>query len=158
MVINFVSESAKVGKNVKIWHFAYVGDDVEIGDNCMIAPTVHVDPDVKIGDNTRIQANSVISKLTRIGNNVFIGPSVTMTNDPYPMSDRLEGITIKDNAVIGANATLMAGITIGQNSVVAMGSVVTRDVPDGVVVMGSPATIRYTKEEYEKKRKAWMEG
>lgn len=158
MVINFVSESAKVGKNVKIWHFAYVGDDVEIGDNCMIAPTVHVDPDVKIGDNTRIQANSVISKLTRIGNNVFIGPSVTMTNDPYPMSDRLVGITIKDNAVIGANATLMAGITIGQNSVVAMGSVVTRDVPDGVVVMGSPATIRHTREEYEKKRKAWMEG
>ena len=158
MVINFVSESAKVGKNVKIWHFAYVGDDVEIGDNVKIGSLVHLDYGAKVGEGTKIEGNAHISYLTKIGRNVFIGPSVTTTNDPYPMSDRLAGITIKDNAVIGANATLMAGITIGQNSVVAMGSVVTRDVPDGVVVMGSPATIRHTREEYEKKRKAWMEG
>ena len=122
---------------------------------------MHLDPDgAKVGEGTKNRGKrSTSAYLTRkIGRNVFIGPSVTTTNDPYPMSDRLAGITIKDNAVIGANATLMAGITIGQNSVVAMGSVVTRDVPDGVVVMGSPATIRHTREEYEKKRKAWMEG
>ncbi len=157
LVVNFVSESAKIGRNVKIWHFAYVGDDVEIGDNVKIGSLVHLDYGAKVGEGTKIEGNAHISYLTRIGRNVFIGPSVTTTNDPYPMSDRLAGITIRDNAVIGANATLMAGITIGQDSVVAMGSVVTRDVPDGVVVMGVPATIRYTRAEYEKKRKAWME-
>ena len=69
------------------------------------------------------------------------------------MCDKMIGVTIEDNAIIGARAVIKAGVTVGKNSVVAMGSVVTKDVPENVVVMGSPATIRYTREEYDKKKK-----
>ena len=81
-----------------------------------------------------------------------------MTNDPYPMCDKMIGVTIEDGAIIGARSVIKAGVTVGKNSVVAMGSVVTRDVPENVVVIGSPATIRYTKEEYDKKQKEWLES
>ena len=74
------------------------------------------------------------------------------------MCDKMVGVTIEDGAIIGARAVIKAGVTVGKNSVVAMGSVVTRDVPENVVVMGSPATIRYTREEYDKKQKEWLES
>ena len=158
MVVNFVSGSAKMGENVKVWHFAYVGDDVAIGNNVKIGSLVHLDYGATVGDNTSIQGNAHISHLSRIGRNVFIGPSVTFTNDPYPPSSRLAGITIKDNAIIGAGAILRAGITIGKNSVIAAGAVVTRDVPDGAVVMGNPARTRYYREEYDAKKREWERG
>jgi len=81
-----------------------------------------------------------------------------LTNDPYPMCEKMIGVTIEDNAVIGARAVIKAGVTIGKNSVVAMGAVVTRDVPDDSVVIGVPATIRYTRKEYDKKQRQWMES
>ena len=155
MVINYVAKSARIGRNVRIWHFAYVGEDVSIGDNVMIGSLVHLDRGASVGDGTHIQGNAHISHLSRIGRNVFIGPSVTFTNDPYPPSGRLAGIEIGDNAIIGAGAILRSGINIGGDSVVAMGSVVTRDVPGGSVVMGSPARVRYSREEYEAKKREW---
>ena len=158
MVTNFISEKAKIGQNVLIWHFSYVGDDTEIGDNTKIGSLVHVDYDVKIGKNCRIEGNVHLGPLDRIGDNVFIGPLVTTTNDPYPMCNKMVGVTIKDNAIIGAGSTIKAGITIGENSVVGMGSVVTRDVPENSVVIGSPATIRYSREEYDKKQRKWKES
>jgi acetyltransferase-like isoleucine patch superfamily enzyme len=158
MVTNFISEKAKIGDNVKIWHFSYVGDNTEIGDNVKIGSLVHIDYNVKIGDNTKIEGNAFIPPLSRIGKNVFIGPAVVLTNDPYPMCDKMIGVTIEDNAVIGARAVIKAGVTIGKNSVVAMGAVVTRDVPEDSVVIGVPATIRYTRKEYDKKQRQWMES
>jgi acetyltransferase-like isoleucine patch superfamily enzyme len=158
LVSNFISEKAKIGNNVKIWHFSYVGDDVEIGDNVKIGSLAHIDYNVKIGDNTKIEGQVYIAPLSRIGNNVFIGPSAVITNDPYPMCEKMVGVTIQDNVIIGARAVLKAGITVGKNSVVAMGAVVTRDVPDDSVVIGAPATIRYTRTEYDKKQKKWLEG
>ncbi len=158
MITNFISEKAKIGQNVLIWHFAYVGDDTEIGDNVKIGSLAHIDYNVKIGDNTRIEGNAYIPPLSKIGKNVFIGPAAVLTNDPYPTSDKMEGVTIEDNAIIGARAVIKAGITIGKNSVVAMGAVVERDVPKNVVVMGTPATIRKTREEYDKKQKEWKEN
>ena len=158
MVTNFISEKAKIGQNVLIWHFSYVGDDTEIGDNTKIGSLVHVDYDVKIGKNCRIEGNVHLGPLDRIGDNVFIGPLVTTTNDPYPMCNKMVGVTIKDNAIIGAGSTIKAGVTIGENSVVGMGSVVTRDVPENSVVIGSPATIRYSREEYDKKQRKWKES
>ncbi len=146
MVTNFISEKAKIGQNVQIWHFSYVGDNVEIGDN------------VKIGENTKIEGQAYIPPLSRIGKNVFIGPAAALTNDPYPMCDKMIGVTIEDNAIIGARAVIKAGVTVGKNSVVAMGAVVTRDVPENSVVIGSPATIRYTREEYDKKQRKWKES
>ena len=158
MVVNFISDKAKIGQNVKIWHFSYIGDDVEIGNNVKIGSLAHIDYNVKIGDNTKIEGQVYISPLSRIGKNVFIGPAVVLTNDPYPMCDKMIGVTIQDNAVIGARAVIKAGVTVGENSVVAMGAVVTRDVPENSVVIGSPATIRYTRKEYDKKQKQWLES
>ncbi len=155
MVTNFISKTAKIGNNVKIWHFTYIGDRVEIGDNVTIGSLTHVDYDVKIGDNTKIEGLVYIPPLSRIGKNVFIGPSAVLTNDPYPPSKKLAGVTIKDEAVVGAKAVIKAGVNIGKGSVVAMGSVVTRNIPDQVVVKGIPAKVMYSREEYDKKRKSW---
>ena len=158
MITNFVSEKAKIGDNVKIWHFSYIGDDVEIENNVKIGSLVHIDYNVKIGESTKIEGHVYIPPLSRIGKNVFIGPGVVLTNDPYPMCDKMVGVTIKDNVVIGARAVINAGVSIGKNSVVAMGAVVTRDVPEDSVVIGVPATIRYTRKEYDKKQKQWLES
>jgi acetyltransferase-like isoleucine patch superfamily enzyme len=154
-MINFISDTAKIGKNVKIWHFSYIGNNTAIGDNVSIGSLVHIDYNVKIGDNTRIEGSVYIPPLTTIGKNVFIGPCATFTNDPYPMSPKMTGVVVEDGAIIGGRAVFKAGITVGKNSVVAMGAVVTKDVPPNVVVMGHPATIRYSREEYDVKKKNW---
>ena len=143
MVTNYISDKAKIGKNVKIWHFAYVGDNVEIGN------------DVKIGDDTFIEGLVYIPPLSRIGKNVFIGPSAALTNDPYPPSEKLVGVTIEDNVIICSKAVIKAGVTIGKNSVIAMGAVVTKDVLADTVVAGVPAKQKYSREEYDKKQSEW---
>lgn len=154
-LINFISESAKIGKNVKIWHFSYVGNNTEIGDNVSIGSLVHIDYNVKIGENTRIEGSVYIPPLTKIGKNVFIGPCAAFTNDPYPMSPKMIGVVVEDGVIIGGRAVFKAGVTVGKNSVVAMGAVVTKDVPPDVVVMGHPASVRYTRDEYEAKKRNW---
>ena len=158
MVTNFISEKAKIGKNVSMWHFTYIGDDVEIGDNVKIGSLAHIDYNVKIGENTKIEGLAYIPPLSRIGKNAFIGPNAVLTNDPYPMCDKMIGITIEDGAIIGAGAVIKAGVKVGKNSVVAMGAVVTKDVPDNVVVLGNPARVKYSREEYDKKQKEWLES
>jgi len=155
MVTNFVSDKAKIGNNVKIWHYTYVGDDTEIGNNVKIGSLVHIDYNVKIGENTLIEGSVYIPPLSRIGNNVFIGPAAVLTNDPYPPSNKMVGVTIEDNVIIGSRAVIKAGVTIGKNSVVAMGAVVTKDVPENTVVIGIPAKEKYSREEYNKKQKNW---
>jgi acetyltransferase-like isoleucine patch superfamily enzyme len=155
LVTNFISEKAKIGKNVKIWHFAYVGDNTTLGDNVKIGSLAHIDYNVEIGENTMIEGLVYIPPLSRIGKNVFIGPSVSLTNDPYPPSQKMIGVTIKDGAIIGSRAVIKAGITVGKNSVVAMGAVVTKDVPDDMVVVGVPAKVKYTRSEYDKKQAKW---
>ncbi|HEU5220458.1 MAG TPA: acyltransferase [Candidatus Nitrosotalea sp.] len=158
MVTNFISEKAKLGKNVKVWHFAYVGNDTEIGDNVKIGSLAHVDYNVKIGENTMIEGLVYIPPLSRIGKNVFIGPAASLTNDPYPASKKMIGVTIEDGAVIGSRAVIKAGVKIGKNSVVAMGAVVTKDVPPNCVVVGVPAKVKYSREEYDKKKKKWEDS
>ncbi|MCH2406836.1 MAG: N-acetyltransferase [Candidatus Nitrosopelagicus sp.] len=155
MVTNYISDKAKIGKNVKIWHFAYVGDNVEIGNNVKIGSLAHIDYDVKIGDDTLIEGLVYIPPLSRIGKNVFIGPSVALTNDPYPPSEKLVGVTIEDNVIICSKAVIKAGVTIGKNSVIAMGAVVTKDVLADTVVAGVPAKQKYSREEYDKKQSEW---
>ncbi len=157
-VVNYVGKNVKMGRNVKIWHYAYVGDNVEIGDDVVIGSLAHVDRDVKIGSGTRIQGLVYIPPYTVIGRNVFIGPAAVFTNDPYPPSRRMVGVTVEDEAVIGARSVILAGVTIGRRSVVAMGSVVVRDVPPEAVVAGVPARIIYSREEYDRKRAAWESG
>lgn len=156
--INFVAPDAKIGKRVKIWNFAYVGSRTVIGNDVKIGSLAHVDYDVRIGSGSKIEGSVYISPKSRIGKNVFIGPAVVLTNDPYPPSKRMAGITIDDNAVIGARAVVRAGVRIGRNSVVAMGAVVTKDVPPEKVVMGVPARVVYTRKEFDAKMKAWEAG
>ena len=93
--------------------------------------------------------------LVRIGDRVFVGPGVIFTNDPYPMSDKMVGVTVEDDAIVCAGSVLRPGITIGARSVIGMGAIVTRDVPPESVVFGNPATEKYTREIYLKKKAEW---
>jgi acetyltransferase-like isoleucine patch superfamily enzyme len=154
-VRNYVAKTAKIGKNVKIWHFAYVGSEAEIGDNVMIGSLTHIDYKVKIGDNTRIEGSVYIPPLTVIGKNVFIGPAAAFTNDPYPMSPKMVGVIVEDGAIIGSRSVFKPGVRVGRNSVVAMGAVVTKDVVPETVVMGHPAKPVYSRAEYDRKKKEW---
>jgi acetyltransferase-like isoleucine patch superfamily enzyme len=156
--VNYVASDAKIGKNVRIWHFAYVGSKTTVGDNVKIGSLAHVDYDVKIGSGTMIEGMVYIPPLSKIGKNVFIGPAAVLTNDPYPPSKRMIGITIEDEAIIGARAVIRAGVRVGRRAVVAMGAVVTKDVPPGMVVMGVPAKVAYTREEFDAKMKKWERG
>jgi len=156
--LNFVAPDAKLGKNVRIWNFAYVGSGTIVGDNVKIGSLAHVDYGVSIGSGTKIEGSAYIPPLSKIGKNVFIGPAAVLTNDPYPPSRRMIGVTIEDGAVIGARAVIKAGVTVGRGSVVAMGAVVTKDVPRGKVVMGIPARVVYTRKEFDTKMRKWEAG
>ncbi len=156
--LNFIARDAKLGKNVKVWHFAYVGSGTRIGDNVSIGSLAHVDYNVTVGANTRIEGSVYIPPLTRIGTNVFIGPAAVITNDPYPMSKKMIGVTIEDGAVVGGGSVIKAGVTVGKRSVVAMGAVVTKDVPPGTVVLGIPAKAVYSRKEYDAKKLKWESG
>jgi acetyltransferase-like isoleucine patch superfamily enzyme len=154
-VPNLISPEATLGENVRVWNFAYVGPNTTIGDNTKIGSLAHVDYNVVIGKNCKIEGLAYIAPLSRIGDGVFIGPSAVLTNDPYPLSDRMIGVKVEDGAIICAGAVVKAGVTVGRNSVVGMGSIVTKDVPPNSVVVGVPAKQVYSRDEYEKKRLEW---
>lgn len=147
----FVDITAKVkdttiGKGSKIWSFANVYG-CEIGENCSIGAYVEIQSDAKIGNNVIISSHSFICSLVTIGDNVFIGHGVMTINDLFPPSRRRTGTTaewkrtyIGNNAIIGSNATLLP-VTIGDGAVIGAGSVVTKDVPPGIIVAGNPAQV-----------------
>ena len=154
-VIQYIGKNVKLGLNVRKWHFTYIGDNTEIGDNTKIGSLVHIDYNVKIGKDCKIEGMAYIPPLTRIGDRVFIGPGVIFTNDPYPMSDKMIGVTVEDDAIVCAGSVLRPGITVGARSVIGMGAIVTRDVPPESVVYGNPAHAKYTKEIYKQKKAEW---
>lgn len=143
-------QSQNIGKDTRIWQFCVVLEGAVIGDNCNINAQVLIENDVIIGDNVTIKSGVQVWDGTRIEDNVFIGPNATFTNDLLPRSkqypEAFSGITLKQNSSIGANATLLPGISIGERAMVGAGAVVTKDVPDCAVVVGNPAkVIRYIK-------------
>jgi len=138
-----VSDAAVIGEGTKIWNQAQVRERAVIGDSCIISKNVYVDIDVKIGNRVKIQNNVNVYHGVEIEDDVFIGPSATFTNDMYPraFTDGFEvyRTLVKKGASIGANATIVCGVTIGEYAMVGAGSVVTKDVENNSLVVGNPA-------------------
>ncbi|KSW11471.1 acyltransferase [Pyrodictium occultum] len=153
-----VYERAVLGDGVETGHNVVVREDTIVGEGTVIGTGVVVDGRARIGRGVRIETGVYIPPGTVIGDRVFIGPRAVFTNDRYPPSRRLAGAVVEDEAVIGANATILPGVRVGRRAVVAAGSVVTRDVPPETVVAGVPARPVASREEYEEKRRRWEAG
>ena len=141
-----IVETEEIGAGTKIWHFAHVREKAKIGKNCNIGKGVYIDTEVEIGDNVKIQNFVSVYKGVTIEDDVFIGPGVTFTNDLYPRSfiwndDIIAHTKVKKGASIGAHATIIGGITIGEYALVGAGSVVTKDVVPFGLVYGNPARL-----------------
>lgn len=133
-----------IGEGTVIWHDCNLYR-CKTGKNCKIASFVEIGEGVTIGNNCKIEAFVFICKGVTIGDSVFIGPHVCFTNDKHPtVSDRwaIKETIVKDGASIGANSTILPGLTIGKNAVIGAGSVVAEDVPDNAVVYGNKAKRR----------------
>jgi acetyltransferase-like isoleucine patch superfamily enzyme len=139
-----IVESEKIGSGTRIWAFTHVLPDARIGSDCNICDHVFVENDVIIGDRVTIKCGVQIWDGLRIDDDVFVGPNATFTNDIYPRSKQefnLLGTHVKKGATIGANATILPGLIIGEKAMVGAGAVVTKDVPPEVLVVGNPARI-----------------
>jgi acetyltransferase-like isoleucine patch superfamily enzyme len=136
-------QSLNIGVDTTIWQFCVILKDAIIGKNCNINCQVFIENDVVIGDNVTIKPGVQIWDGMTIEDNVFIGPNVTFTNDLKPRSkqypEKFLRTTIKKNASIGANATILPGIVIGENAFIGAGSLVLKDVPDNTIWVGNPA-------------------
>ena len=137
-------DSKCIGKNTRIWQNCVILKGAKIGSNCNICFNVFVENEVKIGNNVTVKSGVQLWDGVEIKNNVFIGPNVTFTNDIYPRSkvynDNHPKTVINKGASIGANTTIIAGLTIGKYSLVGAGSVVTKDIPPFNIWYGNPAT------------------
>lgn len=138
-------QSVNIGQNTNVWQYCVIFKNAVIGDNCNICAHTLIENDVVIGDAVTIKSGVFIWDGITIEDNVFIGPSVTFTNDKYPRSkvypSEFSKILICKGASIGANATILPGITIGRYSMIGAGAVVTKDVPDYAVAYGNPAKV-----------------
>ena len=135
----------KIGENTTIWQFAIILEAVSIGENCNVNSHTFIENNVSIGNNVTVKCGVYIWESTVIEDDVFIGPNVTFTNDKYPKSKikpkKYLKTILKKGCSIGANSTILPGITIGENSMVGAGSVVSKNVPANKTVIGNPARI-----------------
>ncbi|MEB0029004.1 DapH/DapD/GlmU-related protein [Pseudomonas sp. MH9.2] len=141
-------KSSHIGKDTRVWQYAVVFDGAVIGENCNICAHTLIEKGVTVGNNVTVKSGVYLWEGTVIADDVFIGPNATFTNDAMPRSkiypEKFSGITVKRGASIGANATILPGVTIGTEAMVGAGAVVVVDVPDRAVVVGNPAkVIRY---------------
>jgi len=136
-------QSKKIGKDTKVWQCTVILEGAQIGRNCNISAHNFIENDVTIGNNVTIKCGVYIWDGITVEDDVFIGPNATFTNDKYPKSkvcpDQFAKTLIKKGASIGANATILCGLTIGENAIIGAGSVVTKDVPPDTVWYGNPA-------------------
>ena len=139
-----IDEQVDIGADTKIWHFSHVLKNSIVGKGCNIGQNVVVGPDVRVGNNCKIQNNVSVYKGVTLEDDVFCGPSMVFTNVFNPRSairrmDEVRPTLVKKGASLGANATIVCGVTIGKYAFVGAGAVVTKDVPDHALVMGNPA-------------------
>ena len=138
-----VDEGAQIGKGSRIWHFVHICGGATIGENCSFGQNVFVGNDVSIGDNCKIQNNVSVYDSVVLEDDVFCGPSMVFTNVYNPRSavtrkDEYRRTHVKRGATLGANSTLVCGITIGSYAFIGAGAVVNKDVPDFALVVGVP--------------------
>ncbi len=150
--VNFISKTAKIGKNTKIWHFSVILDDVRIGDNCNIGSNVECGRGCLIGDNVRIGSGTFLPPHTVIEDNCFLGPHVCMSDDFYPKVNnhnyKAYPPILKKGCSLGAGVTLIPGITIGAGSLVGAGAIVVSNVEPNTILRGEPS--RISRERGEK--------
>jgi len=143
---SIVDEDVEIGEGTKIWHFSHVLRSSKIGEKCIIGQNVMIGPDVTIGDRCKIQNNVSIYKGVTLEDEIFVGPAAVFTNvyNPRAFIERkheFKDTLVKRGATIGANATIVCGITIGKYAMVGAGAVVKKDVPDHAIVVGVPARL-----------------
>ena len=141
---SYIDKDVTIGPGTKIWHYSHVMSGATIGPGCVIGKYVEIGPGVTIGHGCNIQNNVSIFKGVILEDQVFCGPSVVFTNVFNPRAfirrmDELRPTLVKKGATLGANCTIICGVTIGRYAMIGAGSVVTRDVPDHALVLGNPA-------------------
>lgn len=139
-----IEEEAIIGRGTKIWHFSHIMGGARIGENCNIGQNCFVAKDAVLGDGVKLANNVSVYTYITLEDNVFVGPSAVFTNDInpralYPKGGKWIPTLVKRGATIGANATIVCGITIGISAFIGAGAVVTKNVPDYAVVIGVPA-------------------
>lgn len=149
-----VEEGAVIGEGTKVWHICHVRKGARVGKECVLARGVFIDAGVVLGNRVKIQNYVSVFHGVTIEDGVFVGPHVCFTNDLRPRAVNADlslksaddwklGTTlVREGAAIGANSTIVCGVTIGRWAMVAAGSVVTRDVPDHGLVVGNPARLK----------------
>ena len=134
---------AKIGNNLETGHGVFIRENVVIGNNVSIGTYTVIEHEVVIEDNVRIHSKAFIPERSVLKKGCWIGPNVTLTNAKFPTSkltkNKLAGVVVEENAIIGANATILPGITIGKGAIIGAGSVVTKNVPANEVWAGNPA-------------------
>lgn len=139
-----VEDGAHIGDGTRIWHFVHVRTGASVGSDCVLGKDVYVDVGAVIGDGVKIQNGVSVYNGVTLEHDVFVGPHVAFTNDLYPRASGAWTITptrVCAHASIGANATILCGITIGQHAMIGAGAVVTKDVPPYGLVCGNPACL-----------------
>ena len=145
---SYVDEKVSIGEGTKIWHFSHIQHGTIIGENCSLGQNVNVGNNVKIGSHVKIQNNVSVYEGVELEDFVFCGPSMVFTNIKVPRSEFPQRGTefymktlVKKSASIGANATIVCGVTIGEYALIGSGSVVTKDIPPYALAIGNPAKI-----------------
>jgi UDP-2-acetamido-3-amino-2,3-dideoxy-glucuronate N-acetyltransferase len=144
---SFIDEPCTIGIGTKIWHFCHIMENTVIGERCNLGQNVAISPGCTLGNNVKIQNNVSVYTGVILEDDVFCGPSAVFTNVVNPRShiprkDEYRRTLVKRGASIGANATVVCGVTLGHYSFIGAGAVVTRDVPDYAMVYGNPARLR----------------
>jgi len=141
---SYIDDNVQIGENTKIWHFCHILPNTIIGKNCSFGQNCVVGPNVKIGNGVKVQNNISIYEGVEIEDDVFLGPSMVFTNVINPRAfivrrDEFKKTLLKKGCSIGANATIVCGVTIGEYALIGSGAVVNRDVPAFALMVGVPA-------------------